>query len=87
MSQVVLAQQSSPYLLIVLFFSPGLPAESGELTYDGSALAGPKNKARRLQAGTTGTSGVEKKPRRLLQEIEVASRCELLPSSRDARQL
>ena len=33
----------------------GFPAGIGELTYDGSALAGPKNKARRLQAGTTGT--------------------------------
>lgn len=38
-----------------LFFSLGLPAETGELTYDGSALAEPKNKARRLQAGTAGT--------------------------------
>lgn len=57
-----------------LFCSRAFPAGIGELTYEGSALAGPKSKARRLQAGTTGTWGVGKEARRILQEMEVVSR-------------
>lgn len=64
----------------LLLCSLGSPAGGGELTQGGSALAGPRNKARGLQAGTAGTWDFGKKARRVLQEMEGVWRVRAAPS-------